>query len=96
MGQRSRTEIDLLVAQNIRRRRIQLGYSQRDIADHVKRSVTQYQKYENATNRVTIGRLVKICEFLGMSVGEVIKPWPRFRWRPRNGRLVGANPGDDT
>jgi transcriptional regulator with XRE-family HTH domain len=53
-------EIGLL----IRAQRKQLGLSQTDLAERIGVTFQQVQKYENGTNRISIGRLTRIAEAL--------------------------------
>jgi transcriptional regulator with XRE-family HTH domain len=71
-------EIDLIVSTRIKQRRIQLGFSQADIAAKIAVSTQQYQKYEKGSNRITAGKLNQIAEILGENIGyffndEVLK-----------------------
>jgi hypothetical protein len=71
---RTHTDIDILVAANIRRRRLELGWPQQRVADFINVSVAQYQKYESARNRLSTGRFVLICKLLGLSLEDAVQP----------------------
>lgn len=55
-----------LVAFNIKRQRLALKLSQKDIASELGVSVQQIQKYESSTNRVSAGKLPKLMKLLKM------------------------------
>jgi transcriptional regulator with XRE-family HTH domain len=65
------TLIDRRVAANIRQLRLRAGWSQERLAKAIGTSFQQLQKYENAANRISIGRLVMICEALNISLSAV-------------------------
>ena len=54
------------------RLRLERGISQEDLAAKIGTSFQQLQKYETGKNRITVGRLVKICEALEVSLDEII------------------------
>lgn len=56
--------IDVRVGENIRRRRMELRMSQQQLANAIGVSFQQVQKYENAQNRISAGRLYAICQVL--------------------------------
>lgn len=56
--------IDLHVADRIRKRRLQVGLSQEEMAEPMKISFQQYQKYERGTNRISAGKLYVIARTL--------------------------------
>jgi transcriptional regulator with XRE-family HTH domain len=60
--------VDLHVGSVIRRERVRLGLSQKDLADHLKKSFQQVQKYEAGSNRVSASVLHSIAEFLHVPV----------------------------
>jgi transcriptional regulator with XRE-family HTH domain len=72
MRWKSPTAVDQKVAENIRRIRIERGWSQEQLGEAVRVSFQQIQKYENGKNRITIGRLVMICEVLGIGLDKMI------------------------
>jgi transcriptional regulator with XRE-family HTH domain len=66
---RSRTgEVDKLVGNRIRMRRMMLGLSQTDVGEQLKLSFQQIQKYEKGINRVGAGRLQHIAHILKVPV----------------------------
>jgi transcriptional regulator with XRE-family HTH domain len=73
MRWKSPTGVDQQVAENIRRFRNERGWSQEQLGEAVGVTFQQIQKYENGKNRITIGRLVMICEVLGIDLDEVIR-----------------------
>ncbi|MEM0985302.1 MAG: helix-turn-helix transcriptional regulator [Pseudomonadota bacterium] len=63
------SEIDRIVGERIRRRRVLLGLTQDQLADALGISYQQIQKYETGANRVSAGRLFKIAETLDTTAG---------------------------
>ena len=62
--------IDKIVAQNLKKRRIRLRLSQRDIAKTIGVSIQQVQKYENAINRISSGKLFYIANLLKLPINR--------------------------
>lgn len=62
-------DVDKLVSQRLRTRRIMLGLSQQDVANAADVTVQQIQKYEKSINRISSGKLFNIAKFLKVSVG---------------------------
>lgn len=71
-AKRNLTKVDDQVAANMRRFRIAAGVTQEDLAAAVGVSFQQIQKYEKGHNRISIGRLVSVCEVLGVSLAEMV------------------------
>ncbi len=63
------SEIDRIVGERIRRRRVLLGLTQDQLADALGISYQQIQKYETGANRVSAGRLFKIAQTLEIRTG---------------------------
>jgi transcriptional regulator with XRE-family HTH domain len=57
---------DAEIGRMVRAQRQQLGLSQSDLADRIGVTFQQVQKYENGSNRISIGRLTRIAEALGV------------------------------
>jgi transcriptional regulator with XRE-family HTH domain len=55
---------DAKIGRLVRAQRQRLRLSQSDLADRVGVTFQQVQKYENGTNRISIGRLARIAEAL--------------------------------
>ena len=66
-------DIDRAAGQHIRRRRIALGLTQKDLADRVGITYQQLHKYEKGANRMAIGRLVAIADALGTKVERLLR-----------------------
>jgi transcriptional regulator with XRE-family HTH domain len=62
------TQLDALIGQRIRKRRLTLGISSAQLGKEIEVTQQQIQKYETGTNRVTIGRLAQIASALGCTV----------------------------
>lgn len=68
------SEVDRLVGDRIRRRRILMGLTQDQLGDALGISYQQIQKYETGANRVSAGRLYLIAESLEVSPGWFFDP----------------------
>lgn len=66
-NQRSVEEIDTYIGNKLRQVRISAGKSQTDIAEALGISFQQIQKYENGTNRISVARLYRMADLLGVS-----------------------------
>lgn len=66
---RRTTPVDVQVGRNVRRRRIELGLSQTELAEACGITFQQVQKYENGANRVSASRLWQFAAVLGLEVG---------------------------
>jgi len=62
------TAIEQHVAARVRLRRGLLGMSQSDLARRLGITFQQVQKYEQATNRISIGKLVQIAQVLDVPI----------------------------
>ena len=60
--------VDLHVASQVKRRRLLMGLSQKDLGDSLGLSFQQVQKYESGANRITAGRLYNISEILEVQI----------------------------
>lgn len=60
------------IGQNLRRLRLEHGLSQAKIAAVLGVSYQQVQKYERGDNRLCLNRLIKLCDFLGVSFDAFI------------------------
>lgn len=63
--------LDVAIGQRIRERRRALGQSQQDLAEQLRVSFQQVQKYERGANRVSFSRLVEIAAALRCSVADL-------------------------
>jgi transcriptional regulator with XRE-family HTH domain len=64
------TDIDALVGEGVRSRRIQARMSQAQLGEALGVTFQQIQKYENGVNRIGSGRLFRIAEVLACDVSE--------------------------
>jgi transcriptional regulator with XRE-family HTH domain len=55
---------DAEIGRLVRAQREKLGWAQTDLAERIGVTFQQVQKYENGTNRISIGRLTRIAEAL--------------------------------
>lgn len=60
--------IDKKIGERIKNRRIELGFSQTKIAEHLGLTFQQVQKYENGKNRTSASRLYKISKLLDVPI----------------------------
>jgi transcriptional regulator with XRE-family HTH domain len=65
--------IDQLVGRNIRVLRLKEGISQTALANALGVTFQQVQKYENGTNRVGSGRLLKISDLFKVTVAALFE-----------------------
>jgi transcriptional regulator with XRE-family HTH domain len=65
---RRTTPVDYKVGRNVRKRRIELGLSQTDLAQACGITFQQVQKYERGANRVSASRLWQFAAVLGLPV----------------------------
>ena len=75
--------IDVEIGQRIKRRRVILGFSQKQLGQKIGVSFQQIQKYENGANRISASRLYHITRILEMQIGHFfdemqIAPQPSF------------------
>ncbi|WP_300389871.1 helix-turn-helix transcriptional regulator [Henriciella sp.] len=63
----SASDVDAIVGERIRRRRILTGQTQDQLGDALGVSYQQIQKYETGANRVSAGRLYLLAEQLDVS-----------------------------
>ena len=63
------SDTDCHVGARVRERRIILGLSQQQMADHLGVTYQQAHKYERGINRISAGRLYEIAHVLGVPVG---------------------------
>ena len=68
------SEVDRLVGDRIRRRRILMGLTQDQLGESLGISYQQIQKYETGANRVSAGRLFLIAERLEVAPGWFFDP----------------------
>ena len=68
--QRASTPVDKVVGTCVRERRIVLGWSQEELAEKLKISFQQVQKYEAGTNRIGASRLYQIARVLDTDVNH--------------------------
>ena len=64
------SEVDTIVGERIRRRRILAGLTQDQLGEALGVSYQQIQKYETGANRVSAGRLYLLAERLDVSPKE--------------------------
>lgn len=60
--------VDVLVGKRIRMRRLQMSLSQSDLANALRLTFQQVQKYEKGSNRVSCSRLYEIAQALDVPI----------------------------
>ena len=55
------------VVHNLRKIRIEKGYSQMDIAEVLETTQQQYSKYEIGANEIPVRHIITLCRFYGIS-----------------------------
>jgi transcriptional regulator with XRE-family HTH domain len=68
-GRRHADAVDLAVARRIRRRRLELGLTQQQVAELIGMIPRQARRYELGISRVSASRLHQIAQTLGVEVG---------------------------
>ncbi len=81
-------EVDRLVGQRIRERRLARGITQQGLAKALGISYQQVQKYENGTNRISAGRLFVLARLLGADVADFFPTKEETTEANRVGSLV--------
>ena len=69
---RRANDVDRLVATRVREARIASGFSQERLAGKLWLTFQQIQKYENAKNRLSVGRLYEIAQALEMPATKLL------------------------
>lgn len=69
-SERATNGIDRILGQRVRRRRLELGMSQEQLADELGITFQQVQEYEKGANRIAASRLLHIAEVLGLPAAE--------------------------
>jgi len=65
--------VDIALGERIKEIRRNLDMSQTDMANQIGVSFQQVQKYEIATNRVSVSRLVMIAGALGCTASDLMR-----------------------
>ena len=55
------------VAENLRKIRLEKGYSQMDIAEVLDTTQQQYSKYEVGVNEIPVRHIITLCKFYNIS-----------------------------
>jgi len=76
MSPKSPDAYDAVVGHNIRITRLAQGLSQSEVARRLGVTFQQVQKYESGTNRVGVGRLVRIAQALDVPVMALLAGIP--------------------
>lgn len=83
----STAEIDVLIGERVRSRRLQAKVSQAVLGEALGVTFQQVQKYESGANRIGSGRLLKIAELLKCDVAEFYQSAGNG-----NGRSIASTP----
>lgn len=63
-------DLERAIGKRIRENRVRFGWTQKNLADALKLSYQQVQKYETGINRVSAGRLYQIAGLIGTDIGD--------------------------
>ncbi len=69
-------QIDRYIGRRLRMRRIEKGLSLNDISDALGISYQQIQKYENGTNRISVGRLYALSAIVDVPISYFYEGLP--------------------
>jgi transcriptional regulator with XRE-family HTH domain len=69
---RAATDVDRRLAARVKKRRLEAGLSQVQLAGRLGVTFQQVQKYESGRNRISAGRLLAICRALEISPIEIL------------------------
>lgn len=59
------------IGEKLKEARKKKRFSQKDIAEELKISVTAYWKYENGRCRISFENLKKLCEMLNININDL-------------------------
>lgn len=62
-------EVDLYVGQRLRKRRGDMGFTQKGLASYLNVTFQQIQKYEKGCNRISCSKLYEIAQILKTQIG---------------------------
>jgi len=62
-------KVDLLIAERVKKRRLELNLTRSELAEQLDVSWQQVQKYESGESRVTASRLYELADVLQRPVG---------------------------
>jgi transcriptional regulator with XRE-family HTH domain len=65
-------DTDVEIGRLVRTHRLARGLSQTELANHIGVTFQQVQKYESGANRISMGRLTRIAQVLGLSVSYLL------------------------
>ncbi len=69
-------QVDKQIGEKVKELRIAMGMSRHELAGKIGVTHQQAQKYENGTNRISVGRLSLIAEALGKPVSYFFEDMP--------------------
>lgn len=75
---RSTSAIDIYLGQALRKKRLNLGISQCELAEVVGVTFQQIQKYEKGANRITVGNFYKMIRFLELDANELFGSFEEY------------------
>ena len=77
--------VDVVVGRNLRTVRKRLGASQGDLAQALRLTFQQVQKYENGANRISASKLYEAAHALGLNVEDLYTGLPGHEGPPAPG-----------
>ena len=69
--QKTEQQVHMHIGQQLRHQRLIAGLSQEDLGQELQVTFQQYQKYENAVNRISPGKLYVLAHALQVPVGSL-------------------------
>jgi transcriptional regulator with XRE-family HTH domain len=79
--------VDKIIGRNLRAFRLQKNMSQTQIAEAVKLTFQQVQKYENGTNRISGSRMAQFCQLLNVTPSDFFNGVPGINRKAGGGAL---------
>ena len=79
--------VDAIIGRNLRAFRLQRSMSQEQIADAVKLTFQQIQKYEKGSNRISGSRMAQFCQVLNVTPNDFFKGVPGITQKGGHGAL---------
>lgn len=75
-------DVDVYIGKRLREFRMLAGLRQEDVAEAIGVRFQQLQKYETGANRIALSRAVKICEYLGITVKQLLGEYEKGGKKP--------------
>lgn len=66
-------KMDVLIGEQLRNRRLELGYSMEEVGNYLKVSKVTILNYEKGISSMNISTIIKVCGFLRLDYIEVLE-----------------------